>query len=88
MLATWECLLQAQEHARKYYDAKHKSMELGFDNWVWVKLLHCPLASLPVANEGKLASHFYGLYQILEWIDDITYHVCLPPTSRSTMSSM
>jgi hypothetical protein len=71
-------LLQAQEHAKLYYDAKHMNIAFGVGDWVWVKLLHRPVASLPAQSKGKLAPRFYGPYQVLERIGDVAYPVQLP----------
>ena len=82
LLAARECLLQAQDHAKLYYDAKHTPLEFEVSAWVWVKLLYRPSASLPAASKGKLAPRFYGLYQILERIGDVAYRVRLPASAR------
>ncbi|XP_072146638.1 uncharacterized protein [Setaria viridis] len=74
-----ERLLQAQEHAKLYYDAKHTEMAFGAGDWVWVKLLHRPVASLPQQTKGKLSPRFYGPYQVLERIGDVAYRLQLPP---------
>lgn len=39
-------LLQAEEYARRYYDANHHDMEFNTDDWVWLRLLHRPVQSL------------------------------------------
>jgi hypothetical protein len=33
-------LLQAQEHARRFYDGTHCDMEFKVGDWVWLRLLH------------------------------------------------
>jgi hypothetical protein len=33
-------LLQAQDHARRFYDAKHRTLEFAVGDWVWLRLLH------------------------------------------------
>jgi hypothetical protein len=35
-----ECLLQAQEQVKLFYDAKHTYVAFSTGDWVWVKLLH------------------------------------------------
>jgi hypothetical protein len=77
-----ERLLQAQEQAKLFYDARHTPMEFGDGDWVWVKLLHRPVASLPAQSKGKLAPRFYGPYKILERIGDATYRVELSAGAR------
>jgi hypothetical protein len=48
-----ERLLQAQEQAKLFYDAKHTSMAFGVGDWVWLKLLHRPVASLPAQTKAS-----------------------------------
>jgi hypothetical protein len=35
-------LLQAQEYARRYYDAHHRPLEFAVGDWVWVWMLYRP----------------------------------------------
>jgi hypothetical protein len=71
-----DCLLQAQEQAKVFYDAKHTDMAFGVGDWVWVKLLHRRVGSLPSHTKGKLASRFYG--PVLERIGEVAYRLRLP----------
>lgn len=48
-------LLQAQEQVKLFYDAKHTTMPFSVGDWVWVKLLHRPVASLP--GQPRASSH-------------------------------
>jgi hypothetical protein len=54
--------------------------ELSFEEgqWVWLRLLHRPIASLDVKNRGKLGPKFYGLFQIIEKVGDVAYLLQLP----------
>lgn len=36
----WDRLLQAQEHSRRFYDARHRDLEFSVDDWVWLRLLN------------------------------------------------
>jgi hypothetical protein len=71
-------LLQAQEQVKLFYDAKHTDMAFNVGDWVWVKLLCRPVASLPTQTKGKLSPRFYGPYKILERIGDVAYRLQLP----------
>jgi hypothetical protein len=42
-----EQLLQAQEHAKLYYDSNHREVAFGEGDWIWLRLLHRPAASVP-----------------------------------------
>ena len=33
-------LIQAQQLAKKYYDANHREVEFDVGAWVWLRLLH------------------------------------------------
>uniref|UniRef100_A0A0A9CHQ3 Tf2-1-like SH3-like domain-containing protein n=1 Tax=Arundo donax TaxID=35708 RepID=A0A0A9CHQ3_ARUDO len=77
-----EHLLQAQEQAKLYYDVKHTPVAFGVGDWVWLKLLHRPIASLATPMKGKLAPRFYGLFQIVERIGDVAYHLKLPKKAK------
>uniref|UniRef100_A0A0A9HMQ5 Tf2-1-like SH3-like domain-containing protein n=1 Tax=Arundo donax TaxID=35708 RepID=A0A0A9HMQ5_ARUDO len=83
-----ECLRQAQEQAKLYYDTKHTEVAFGVGDWVWLKLLHRPVASLSTPVKGKLAPRFCGPYQILERIGDVAYRLQLPERAKITRSSM
>jgi hypothetical protein len=75
-------LHQAQEQVKLFYDAKHTDMAFSVGDWVWVKLLQRPVASMPTQTKGKLAPRFYRPYQILERIGDVAYRLHLPAGAR------
>ena len=37
-----ERLQQAQDYAKRYYDANHRDLTFNVGDWVWVRLLHQP----------------------------------------------
>lgn len=57
-------------------------MEFHVGDWVWVKFLQRPVASLPSQTKGKLASRFYGPYEILDRIGEVAYRLELPAGAR------
>jgi hypothetical protein len=82
LTAAHERLVQAQEQVKLFYDVKHTDVAFCVGDWVWVKLLHRPIASLPHQTKGKIASRFYGPYQIPEKIGEVAYRVQLPAGAR------
>jgi hypothetical protein len=80
--AARERLLQAQEQVKLFYDAKHTDAAFSVGDWVWVKLLQCPVASMPTQTKGKLVSRFYGPYQMTEKIGEVAYRLQLPAGAR------
>lgn len=77
-----ECLLQAQDYAKLYYNAKHRPIDYGVGDFVWVCLLHKQAASLPAFVRGKLSPCYYGPYEILERIGDVAYMLRLQASAR------
>ncbi|KAK1627668.1 hypothetical protein QYE76_001983 [Lolium multiflorum] len=53
-------LLQAQQLARKYYDAHHREAEFAVGDWVWLRLLHRTTQSLDPRSRRKLGPRYAG----------------------------
>ena len=77
-----ERLLQAQEHAKLYYDSNHRAVAFGEGDWVWLRLLHRPAASVPTHRTGKLAPKFYGPYKVMARIGEVAYKLELPAGAK------
>jgi hypothetical protein len=73
-----EWLEQAQQHHTTFYDRHHRPLKFTMGQWVWLRLLHCPMASLDVKCRGKLGPKFYGPYKIVEHIGEVAYRLQLP----------
>lgn len=50
--------------------------------WVWLRLLHCPLASLDVRRRSKLGPKFYGPFQVLARVGNVAYRLELPEGAK------
>jgi hypothetical protein len=46
-----ECLLQAQQYAKRHYDDHHRELEFAVGDWVWLRLLHRPTHSLDARGQ-------------------------------------
>lgn len=55
-----QCLLQAQQLAKKYYDAHHREAEFAEGDWVWLRLLHRTTQSLDPRAKRKLGPRYAG----------------------------
>jgi hypothetical protein len=77
-----EHLEQSQQQYKRFYDAKHRDVEFVVEQWVWIRLLHRPIASLDVKGCAKLGPRFYGPFQVLERIGDVAYKLKLPAGAR------
>jgi hypothetical protein len=78
-----ERLEQAQTYYKLYYDKKHRVVEfqegeLQEGKWVWLRLLHRPVASLHIKGKGKLGPCFYGPFKIVEKVGDTAYKLQMP----------
>jgi transposase InsO family protein len=75
-------LLQAQEYARRYYDAGHRPREFAVGNWVWLRMLNRPAQSLAPGARGKLGTWYAGPFQVLEQVSEVAYRLLLPADAR------
>jgi len=75
-------LLQAQEHAKKHYDANHRPLTFSVNDWVWRRILNRHTRSLEPTARGKLGPRYAGPFQISERIGDVAYRLRLPAAAR------
>jgi hypothetical protein len=77
-----ERLHQAQQHYKTVYDGKHREVLFEVGQWVWLWLVHRPMASLNVAGRSKLGPKFYGPFRISEKLNEVAYRLELPPGGK------
>jgi hypothetical protein len=77
-----ERLEQAQQYYKHYYDRKHRANEFATGDWVWLHLLHRPLASLDIRGDTKLGPKFFGLFMVMECIGAVACKLQLPEGTR------
>jgi transposase InsO family protein len=53
-------LTQAQDYARRHYDAHHRDLEFQVGDWVWLRLLHRTTHSLVLSPHTKLSPRYAG----------------------------
>jgi hypothetical protein len=75
-------LEQAQQHYKAVYDRKHRPVEFSPGQWVWLRLLHRPAASMQVRGRSKLGPRFFGPFQVVEHVGDVAYKLLLPAGAR------
>jgi hypothetical protein len=68
-------LLQVQQLSNKYYDAKHRHLELEVGDWVWLRLLHQTAQSLDPQARQKLSPCYTGPFQVLERVGKVAYRL-------------
>jgi hypothetical protein len=75
-------LLQAQQLAKKYYDAHHREAEFAEGDWVWLCLLHRTTQSLDPPAKRKLGPRYARPFCVLERVGTLAYRLELPPGAR------
>jgi hypothetical protein len=75
-------LLQAQEYARRFYDAHHRALEFAVGDWVLLRLLHRHAQSLVPGGRRKLGPKYAGPFQVVERIGEVAYRLQLPDDAR------
>ena len=75
-------LLQAQQHAKRWYDNHHREVTFEVGDWVWLRLLHRPMRSLVDKAHNKLAPKYAGPFQVLERVGLVAYRLQLPAGAR------
>jgi hypothetical protein len=82
LLEIHERLEQAQQQYKFFYDRKHHEVSFDVGQWVWLRLIHRPLASLDVRGRSKLGPKFYGPFRIREKIGEVAYKLQLPAGAK------
>jgi hypothetical protein len=75
-------LIQAQQLAKKYYDANHKELEFDVGAWVWLRLLHHTAQSLDPHAKHKLGRRWAGPFRVVEKIGCVAYRLELSAGAR------
>ena len=75
-------LHQAQARMKAYYDKNHTERQFQVGDWVYVKLQPYKQTSVSTTAFHKLASRYYGPFQVLERIGEVAYKIQLPATAR------
>jgi hypothetical protein len=68
----------AQQRYKSYCGRNHHDVEYEVGQWVWLRLLHHPVASLPGQSRGKLRPHFFDPFKILARVGAVAYQLQLP----------
>jgi hypothetical protein len=75
-------LEQVQQLYKTNYDRNHRDVEYQVGQWVWLQLLHHPMASLNIHGRGKLGPKYDGPFQVLERVSFVTYKLQLPSGAK------
>ena len=86
-----EAIFTSQHKQKRAVDKHRRPLEFNIDDWVLLKFSKAWLRHTtgkdwqgePTGHQkfyAKLAKHYYGPFQILERINETSYHLKLPPT--------
>lgn len=75
-------LVQAQNRMKLYADRHRQERAFEVGDWVYLKLQPFRQNSLSLRKNVKLASKYFGPYQITEKLGAVAYRLNLPPESR------
>jgi hypothetical protein len=75
-------LEQAQQVYKHIFNKKHRDLVFSVGDWVWLHLIHRPVASMDVKGRSKLGPKFYGPFRVLERVGEVTYKLELPEGAR------
>jgi hypothetical protein len=77
-----ERLLLAQDMMKNQHNKKHRSVDFNQGDWVWLHHQHRLVTRITPLLLNKLSPRFYGPYQVMERIGEITYRLQLPPRAK------
>jgi hypothetical protein len=75
-------LQQASNRMKQLADKKRRDCVYEVDDWVFLRLQPYRQSTVFRHAHQKLASHFFGPYQILEHVGAVAYKLALPDTAR------
>jgi hypothetical protein len=70
-----ERLEQAQQYYKGAYNKKHRDVQFVEGKWVWLRLMHRPIASLDNIGKGKLGPKFFGPFKIVARVGEVAYRL-------------
>jgi hypothetical protein len=71
-------LEQAQQVYRHFYNKKHRELVFSVGDWVSLRLIHRPVASMDVKGRSKLGPKFYGPFRVHDQVGEVAYKLELP----------
>jgi hypothetical protein len=75
-------LVQAQVTMKHTQDKSCRDVQYNVGDWVWLRLQQWKALGVMVVAPSKLGPKFYGPYQILQRIGEVSYKLQLPPRAR------
>lgn len=75
-------LEQAQLRMKRHHDKHHTERTFAVGDWVYLKLQQYKQNSVGKSAFHKLASKFYGPFQVIERVGEVAYRLQLPATAR------
>lgn len=78
----WYHQAKAQDQMAKYANRKWRPMEIKVGDWVYLKIRpHCQ-SSMATRLHLKLASSYYGPFEVVKQVGSVAFKLQLPETMR------
>ena len=74
-------LCATQERMRWFANKKRVDRSFAMGDWVYLRLLPYKQSSMHHKKLGKLAPRYYGPFQVIQKIGEVSYKLDLPPSS-------
>ena len=75
-------MLLAHDVMKVHQDCSRRDLEFAVHDWVWLRLHQRSALGITAASPSKLAPHFYGPFQVLVCIGEVSYRLRLPESSK------
>jgi hypothetical protein len=69
-------------HMKHTQDKTRRDAQYAVGDWIWLRVQQWSAVGVTFAAPSKLGPKFYGPYQILQRIGDVSYKVQLPTKAR------
>lgn len=75
-------LQQAQGVMKVVHDQRRRDVDFSVGDWVWLRLLQRSAAAIKLTAPNKLGPKFFGSFQVMDRIGQVSYRLPLPPKAK------
>jgi hypothetical protein len=77
-----ERLIQSQVSMKQQQDKSRREMQFDVGQWVWLRLQQRTTVGITTASPSKLGPKFYGPYQVVQRIGEVSYKLKLTARAK------